>query len=92
MGQVYGQKSSFSSTDANLRINLEDLITKYEDYKFPILKRLSGGVFKKDVLDVLLFVSCPVGFTHSFIILRRIRVFFILPGQFHVWDVSRPVA
>jgi hypothetical protein len=47
----YGQKSSFSATDANLRINIEDLITRYEDYKFPILKRLNGNIFKKDILS-----------------------------------------
>lgn len=51
MSALYGQKSSFSSTDANLRINIEDLITRYPDYKFPILKRLNGGVFGKDVLS-----------------------------------------
>src|SRR6266571_933638 len=48
---IYGQKSSFSATDANLRINIEDLITRYPDYKFPILKRLNSSVFKKDVLS-----------------------------------------
>src|ERR1035437_6593774 len=48
---IYGQKSSFSASDANLRINIEDLITRYEDYKFPILKRLNGSIFKKDVLS-----------------------------------------
>lgn len=52
MGQtVYGQKSSFSATDANLRINIEDLIEKYDDFKFPALKRLGAGIFKKDVLS-----------------------------------------
>lgn len=51
MGAIYGQKSSFSATDGNLRINIEDLIEKYEDFKFPALKRLSGNIFKKDVLS-----------------------------------------
>lgn len=51
MQSTYGQKSSFSATDANLRINIEDLIVKYPDYKFPILKRLNGNIFKKDVLS-----------------------------------------
>lgn len=51
MQAIYGQKSSFSATDSNLRINIEDLIAKYPDYRFPILKRLTSGVFKKDVLS-----------------------------------------
>lgn len=51
MVPIYGQKSSFSATDANLRINIEDLITRYPDYKFPILKRLNSSVFKKEVLS-----------------------------------------
>lgn len=51
MQSIYGQKSSFSATDANLRINIEDLITRYPDYKFPILKRLNSNIFKKDVLS-----------------------------------------
>ena len=49
MQTVYGQKSTFTATDANLRINIEDLVTKYPDYKFPALKRLSGKVFKKEI-------------------------------------------
>src|SRR5690349_21398008 len=48
---IYGQKSSFSATDGNLRINLEDVIVKYPDYKFPVIKRLNNGVFKKEVLS-----------------------------------------
>jgi hypothetical protein len=51
MQSVYGQKSTFTATDANLRINIEDLVVKYPDYKFPALKRLSGKVFKKEVLS-----------------------------------------
>jgi hypothetical protein len=52
MGQsIYGMKSSFSATDSNLRINIEDLVVKYPDYKFPALKRLNGKVFKKEVLS-----------------------------------------
>lgn len=51
MQSVYGQKSTFSATDANLHINIEDLVVKYPDYKFPALKRLSGKVFKKEVLS-----------------------------------------
>lgn len=48
---IYGQKSSFTGSDANLRINIEDLAVKYPDYKFPILKRMSSKVFKKEVLS-----------------------------------------
>lgn len=51
MQAIYGQKSSFSATDSNLRINIEDLIKKYPDYKFPVLKRWNSNVFKKDVLS-----------------------------------------
>ncbi len=51
MTAIYGQKSSFSATDANIRINIEDLVAKYEDYKFPALKRLDGSIFKKAVLS-----------------------------------------
>lgn len=51
MQAVYGQKSSFSATDANLRVNIEDAVQKYDDYKFPALKRLDGKVFKKEVLS-----------------------------------------
>lgn len=51
MSAIYGQKSSFSSNDSNLSFNIEDLIQKYPDYKFPILKRLNGSGFKKEVLS-----------------------------------------
>jgi hypothetical protein len=51
MQATYGQKSSFTATDANLHINIEDLVVKYPDYKFPALKRLSGKVFKKEILS-----------------------------------------
>lgn len=40
-----------SATDANLRINIESTITKYEDWEFPLLKRWSSKIFKKDVLS-----------------------------------------
>lgn len=51
MQTVIGQKSTHSATDANLHISIEDLVVKYPDYKFPALKRLSGKVFKKEILS-----------------------------------------
>lgn len=49
MQTTIGQKSTYTATDSNLRINIEDLVVKYPDYKFPALKRLSGNVFKKEI-------------------------------------------
>lgn len=49
MSSLYGQKSTLSATDANLRINIEDQITKYPDWEFPILKRWSSNVLKSEV-------------------------------------------
>lgn len=52
MGQAsYGQQSSLAATDANLRINIEDLVAKYPDFMFPALKRLNGKIFTKEVLS-----------------------------------------
>jgi hypothetical protein len=51
MSTIYGQKSTFTGSDNNLRISIEDLIKKYPDYKFPALKRLNGKVFKNEVLS-----------------------------------------
>lgn len=47
----YGQKSTFSASDLNLRINIEDQIVKYPDFELPILKRWNSKVFKKPVLS-----------------------------------------
>lgn len=45
----YGQKSTLSASDQNLRINIEDQIVKYPDWQFPILKRWNSSVFAKAV-------------------------------------------
>lgn len=49
MEAIYGQQSTMSATDSNLHIAIEDLIQDYPDWQFPLLKRLSGKVFKKAV-------------------------------------------
>lgn len=49
MQNVYGSKSQFSAPDSTLRIGIEDLVKKYPDYKFPLLKRLSSKVFEGEV-------------------------------------------
>lgn len=46
---IYGQQSTLSASDENLRINIEDTIRSYPDWMFPILKRWSGANFAKDV-------------------------------------------
>ena len=46
---LYGQQSTFSGTESNLRINIEDMIVKYPDWQFPILKRWDSKVFKNAV-------------------------------------------
>lgn len=51
MGATYGQKSQFTATDGNLRLNIEDLVKRYEDYKFPVLKRWNSKIFEKEVLS-----------------------------------------
>lgn len=51
MKNLYGQQSSFSASDDALRMNIEDLISKYPDYKFPVLKRWNSKVFSKEVLS-----------------------------------------
>lgn len=45
----YGQKSTLSTPDATLHINIEDQIVKYPDWQFPILKRWNSTVFKAQV-------------------------------------------
>jgi hypothetical protein len=49
MQAIYGQKSSFTGSDANLKFNIEDLVSKYPDFQFPLLKRLNSGNFKNEV-------------------------------------------
>ena len=49
MSTLYGQKSTISATDSALHINIEDTISKYPDWQFPLLKRWSSKVFKADV-------------------------------------------
>lgn len=46
---IYGRQSTLSQTDANLHINIEDMVTKYPDWQFPLLKRWSSDVFKAEV-------------------------------------------
>jgi hypothetical protein len=46
---IYGQQSTFSASDSALHIGIEDLITKYPDWQFPILKRWNSNVFKGQV-------------------------------------------
>lgn len=47
----YGQLSNFAAEDSKLKLNIEDLISKFPDYKFPTLKRWNGNVFKKEILS-----------------------------------------
>lgn len=49
MPAQYGQKSTLTASDADLRIAIEDTIQKYPDWQFPLLKRWGGGVFKNAV-------------------------------------------
>lgn len=51
MGAIYGQQSNFSVTDGRLRLNIEDLVTKYPSYKFPLLKRWGSKAFKNEVIS-----------------------------------------
>lgn len=46
---IYGQQSTFAASDQTLHINIEDQITKYPDWQFPILKRWNSKVFKAPV-------------------------------------------
>lgn len=46
---IYGQQTTLSQTDNNLRINIEDFVAKYPDWQFPILKRWGSDIFKKAV-------------------------------------------
>lgn len=47
---VYGQLSTMAANDATLRIGSADLVKKYPDWQFPLLKRWGGKIF--DDLDV----------------------------------------
>ena len=49
MSTLYGQQSTISATNSALHINIEDTISKYPDWQFPLLKRWSSKVFKADV-------------------------------------------
>lgn len=42
---VYGQLSTLAANDETLRIATADLLKKYPDWQFPLLKRWSGKVF-----------------------------------------------
>lgn len=46
---TYGQQSTFSGAESNLRINIEDMIVKYPSWQFPLLKRWSSKAFKNAV-------------------------------------------
>lgn len=46
---TYGQKSTLSTTDSALHINIEDAIGKYPDWQFPLLKRWNSSIFKSEV-------------------------------------------
>ena len=46
---LYGQQSTFSANDKTLHINIEDLVGKYPDWQFPILKRWNSKVFQGQV-------------------------------------------
>jgi len=46
---TYGQKSTLSASNETLHINIEDTITKYPDWQFPILKRWNSKIFKATV-------------------------------------------
>lgn len=49
MPSIYGQRSTLSAQDADLRISIEDLIHDYPDWQFPLLKRLDSKIFDKGV-------------------------------------------
>lgn len=51
MAAVYGQQSTYDSvaTLSNIHQSIEDLVTKYPPQKFPLLNRLNGKVFDKEV-------------------------------------------
>ena len=49
VNSIYGQQSTLSASDENLRINIEDTIKQYPNWMFPILKRWSGSNFAKDI-------------------------------------------
>lgn len=49
MTSLYGQQSTFSGSESNLRLNIEETIVKYPDWQFPILKRWDSKVFKSAV-------------------------------------------
>lgn len=49
VNSIYGQQSTLSASDENLRINIEDTIKSYPDWMFPILKRWNGSNFGKEV-------------------------------------------
>ena len=46
---IYGQQSTLSANDSQLHISIEDLVAKYPDWQFPLLKRLNSAVFKNQV-------------------------------------------
>lgn len=45
----YGQQSTLSASSSALHINIEDQITKYPDWQFPLLKRWNSKIFKAEV-------------------------------------------
>lgn len=45
----YGRQTTFDATDQTLHINIQDLVGKYPDWQFPILKRWNGNVFQGQV-------------------------------------------
>lgn len=51
MAAVYGQVSTYDSvaTLSNIHQSIEDLVTKYPAQKFPLLNRLNGKIFDKEV-------------------------------------------
>lgn len=46
---IYGQKSTFHASDSTLHISIEDLVTKYPNWQFPLLKRWDSKIFKNAV-------------------------------------------
>lgn len=50
MPAIYGKQTTYDQSDLNtLRVSIEDLVEKYPDKQFPLLKRWDASIFKKPV-------------------------------------------
>jgi hypothetical protein len=52
MSAAYGIRDTYNSSSlAQIRVSIEDLVDKYEPRDFPILRRWDSGIFEKEVMN-----------------------------------------